>query len=65
MANAVLVVAVDGYVGESTKAEIAYAESKDLPVFYATSGDMAVNATSAWLDTFLARLDGEEPTHAE
>ena len=34
MADEIFVINVDGYIGSSTKSEIAYAESKGLPIKY-------------------------------
>ena len=36
MADEVLIINVDGYIGQSTRAEIAYAISKGKPVHYLT-----------------------------
>jgi len=50
MADWVLVIAPQGYVGESTRSEIEYAESKGMPVRYVEQGSEAREAAEAEKD---------------
>lgn len=45
LADEVLVLNVDGYIGESTRSEIAYAQALGKPIRYLESGQPAVPAT--------------------